>query len=73
MGGKFSHKLEVFIPWMLLNRNIPKENRHYPHAGWKNFYAEIFSKLLLGQCSVEWYFKGEVAQGLDVGWWLIAR
>jgi hypothetical protein len=39
MGVKFSHKLEVFIPWMLLNRNISKENRHYPHAGWENFNA----------------------------------
>ncbi len=49
MGGKFSHKLEV-LPWMLLNRNFLKENRHYPHAGWEKFCAKIFSKLLLGQC-----------------------
>ncbi len=50
MGGKFSHKLEVFLPWMLLNRNFLKENQHYPHAGWENFCAKIFPKLLLGQC-----------------------
>jgi hypothetical protein len=36
MGGKFSHKLEVLIPWMLLNKNFLKENRHYPHAGWES-------------------------------------
>ncbi len=52
MGGKFSHKLEVFLPWMLLNRNFLKENRYYPHAGWENFCAKIFPKLLLGQCSI---------------------
>jgi hypothetical protein len=51
MGGKFSHKLEVFLPWMLLNRNFLKENRYYPHAGWENFRAKIFPKLLLGQCT----------------------
>ena len=50
MEGKFSHKLEVFLPWMLLNRNFLKENRYYPHAGWENFCAKIFPKLLLGQC-----------------------
>jgi hypothetical protein len=52
MGGKFSYKLEVFVPWMLLNRNFLKENRYYPHAGWENFCAKIFPKLLLGQCTV---------------------
>ncbi len=46
MGGKFSHKLEVFLPWMLLNRNFLKENRYYPHAGWENFCAKIFPKQL---------------------------
>jgi hypothetical protein len=51
MGGKFSHKLEVFLPWMLLNRNFLKENRYYSHAGWENFRAKIFPKLLLGQCT----------------------
>jgi hypothetical protein len=51
MGEKFSHKLEVFLPWMLLNRNFLKENRYYPYAGWENFRAKIFPKLLLGQCS----------------------
>jgi hypothetical protein len=50
MGGKFSRKLEVFLPWMLLNRNFLKENRYCPHAGWENFCAKIFPKLLLGQC-----------------------
>jgi hypothetical protein len=50
MGGKFFHKLEVFLLWMLLNRNFLKENRYYPHAGWENFCAKIFPKLLLGQC-----------------------
>ncbi len=50
MGGKFSHKLEVFLPWMLLKINFPKENWYYPHAGWENFCAKIFPKLLLGQC-----------------------
>jgi hypothetical protein len=50
MGGKFSHKLKVFLPWMLLNRNFLKENRYYPHAGWENSCAKIFPKLLLGQC-----------------------
>jgi hypothetical protein len=53
MGGKFSHKLEVFLPWLLLNRNFLKENWQYPHAGWVNFGAKIFSKLLLGQRSME--------------------
>ncbi len=24
MGGKFSHKLEVLLPWILLNRNFLK-------------------------------------------------
>jgi hypothetical protein len=52
MGGKFSHKLEVLLPWMLLNRNFLKENRHFPHAGLENFFAKIFSKLLLGQCTL---------------------
>ena len=33
MEGKFSHKLEVFLPWMLLNRNFLKENRYCAHAG----------------------------------------
>ncbi len=51
MGGKFSHTLEVLLPWILLNINFLKENRHYPHAGCENFYASIFSKLLLGQCT----------------------
>jgi hypothetical protein len=51
MGGKFFHKLEVFLPWMLLNSFL-KENRYYPHAGWENFRAKIFPKLLLGQCIV---------------------
>jgi hypothetical protein len=51
IGGKFSYKLEVFLPWMLLNRNFLKENWYYPHAGWENFCAKIFPKLLLGQCS----------------------
>jgi hypothetical protein len=51
MGGKFSHKLEVLLPWILLNRNFLKENWQYPHAGWENFGARIFSKLLLGQCT----------------------
>jgi hypothetical protein len=37
MGGKFSHQLEVFTPWMLLNRNFLKENQHYPNAGLENF------------------------------------
>jgi hypothetical protein len=50
MGGKFSHKLEVFLPWMLLNGNFLKDNWYYPHAGWENFCAKIFPKLLLGQC-----------------------
>ncbi len=50
MGGKFSHKLQVLFPWILLNRNFLKENWQYPHAGWENFGAKIFSKLLLGQC-----------------------
>ncbi len=50
MGGKFSHKLDVLLPWILLNWNFPKENWHYSHAGWENFGAKIFSKLLLGQC-----------------------
>jgi hypothetical protein len=50
MGGKFSHKLEVVLPWILLNINFLKENWQYPHAGWENFGAKIFSKLLLGQC-----------------------
>jgi hypothetical protein len=72
MGGKFSHKLEVFLPWMLLNRNFLKENRYYPNAGWENFCAKIFTKLLLGQCrqhvrrqndcdvTANWdYFKGK--------------
>jgi hypothetical protein len=53
MGGKFSHKLELFLPWMLLNRNFLKENWYYPHAGWENFRAKIFPKLLLGQCTVQ--------------------
>ncbi len=53
MGGEFSHKLEVFLPWMLLNRNFLKENRYYPHAGWENFRAKIFLKLLLGQCTAQ--------------------
>ncbi len=35
---------------MLLNINFLKENWHYPHAGWENFCAKIFSKLPLGQC-----------------------
>jgi hypothetical protein len=51
MGVKFSHKLEVFLPWMLLNRNFLKENRYCPRAGWENFCAKIFPKLLLGQCT----------------------
>jgi hypothetical protein len=34
----------------LLNINFLKENWQYPHAGWENFGAKIFSKLLLGQC-----------------------
>jgi hypothetical protein len=50
MGGKFSHKLEVFLPSMLLNRSFLKENRYYPHAGWENLCAKIFPKRLLGQC-----------------------
>jgi hypothetical protein len=50
MGEKFYHKLEVFLPSMLLNRNFLKENRYCPHAGWENFCAKIFPKLLLGQC-----------------------
>ncbi len=50
MGGKFSHKLEVFLPWILLNRNFLKENRYYSHAGWENFCAKIFPKLLFVQC-----------------------
>ena len=37
MGGKFSHKLEVFLPWMLLNRNFLKENRYCAHAGREKF------------------------------------
>ncbi len=53
MGGKFSHKLEVLLPWKLLNRNFLKENWQYSHAGWeKNFGTKIFSKLLLGQCII---------------------
>jgi hypothetical protein len=52
IGGKFSQKLEVLLPWILLNRNFLKENWQYPHAGWENFGARIFSKLLLGQCTV---------------------
>jgi hypothetical protein len=51
MGEKFSHKLEVILAWILLSRNFLKENWQYPHAGWENFGAKIFSKLLLGQCS----------------------
>jgi hypothetical protein len=50
MGGKFSHKLEVLLPEVLLNRNFLKENWQDPHAGWENFGTKIFSKLLLGQC-----------------------
>jgi hypothetical protein len=50
MGGKFSYKLEVLLPWILLKRNFLKENWQYPHAGWENFGTKIFSKLLLGQC-----------------------
>jgi hypothetical protein len=50
MGGKFSHKLEVFLPSMLLNISFLKENWYYPHVGWENFCAKIFPKLLLGQC-----------------------
>jgi hypothetical protein len=49
MGGKFSYKLEIFLPWVLLKINFLKDNRHYPHTGWENLFAEIFSKLLLGQ------------------------
>jgi hypothetical protein len=37
MGGKFSQKLEVVIPWMLLNKNVLKENQHHPQASWENF------------------------------------
>jgi hypothetical protein len=37
MKGKFPHKQEVVIPWMLLNRNFLKENWHYPYAGWEKF------------------------------------
>jgi hypothetical protein len=52
MEGKFSHKLEVLLPWILPNINFLKENWQYPHACWENFGAKIFSKLLLGQCGV---------------------
>jgi hypothetical protein len=57
MGGKFSHKLEVLLPGILLNRNFLKENWQYSHAGWENFGAKIFSKLLLGQCSYQLSIK----------------
>jgi hypothetical protein len=50
MGVKFSHKLEVLLPRILLNRNFLKENWQYPFTGWENFGAKTFSKLLLGQC-----------------------
>ncbi len=59
MGGKFSHKLEVILPSMLLNRSFLKENRYYPHAGWENFCAKIFPKLLLGQCNRCWGAKAD--------------
>ncbi len=42
MGGKFSHKLEVLLPWILLNRTFLKENWQSPHAGRENFGAKIF-------------------------------
>jgi hypothetical protein len=51
MGGKFFHKLEVFLPWILPNRNFLKENWHYSFACWENFCAKIFSELLFGQGS----------------------
>jgi hypothetical protein len=52
MGGKFSHKPEVLLPSILLTRNFLKENWQYSQAGWENFGAKIFSKLLFGQCIV---------------------
>jgi hypothetical protein len=51
MEGKFSHKLEVLLPWILLNINFLKENWQYSHAGWEKFGAKRFSKLLLEQCT----------------------
>jgi hypothetical protein len=42
MGGKFSHKLEVLLPWILLNINFLKENWQYPHAGWENSALKYF-------------------------------
>jgi hypothetical protein len=42
--------VEEKIPGMLMDRNFLKEYRFYSYVGWKHVLAQIFSKLLLGQC-----------------------
>jgi hypothetical protein len=48
MGEKFSHKLEVLLPWILLSRNFLKENWQYPLAGWENFGAKNIFQTAFG-------------------------
>jgi hypothetical protein len=50
IGKKYFVKIQEKIPSMLLDINFLKEYRFYSYAGWEHFLAQIFSKLLLGQC-----------------------
>jgi hypothetical protein len=42
MGGKFSYKPEVLLPWILLNRNFLKENWQYPMLAGKILALKYF-------------------------------
>ncbi len=42
MGGKFSQKLEVLLPWILLNINFLKENWQYSMLAGKILELKYF-------------------------------